>query len=182
MAFLPSSVSSLFQTWNEDAWEHFTSSMPSSTHSQEWEKFLFQQKSIEEGPKFQQEFSATEAIEPKTRPACHVPGCGKDYSRKSDLKNHIKIKHGEEALLARSDLKDKHAVLKKFPCPHAGCPSSCARRCDLLRHLKIKHNDLRSSRKTKVFICREEGCGYKFTKTRSLTHHINSAHRRRDNI
>lgn len=156
------------QVWNEDAWQQFV--------SPEWDEILSPQNPIEEEQRVQPELPAPmiEGIKKTVRVACHVPGCGKDYSKKCDLKRHIEKHHGTEELLARPDLKDKYAEQKEFPCPHSGCKSSCARSYDLLRHLRTMHKNEPPPQKPKVFICVD--CQKELSRTDSLKRHVHEVH------
>lgn len=141
----------------------------------ECDGFLTPQDSIEEEQAAQPELMESqpvpmlEGIEKAERFACHVPGCGKDYSKKCDLKKHIKKTHGIMELLARSDLKDKYAEQKEFSCPHSGCPASCGRKEELVRHLRKIHNEEPLPKKNRPYMCMD--CQKRFTKKNHLNRH-----------
>ncbi|KAG0033651.1 hypothetical protein BGZ81_007778 [Podila clonocystis] len=64
-------------------------------------------------------------IKPTKRHICEIQGCGKVFTRASNLRTH----------------ETTHSRVKPFPCVHPGCMSKFARVHDMKRHLRNHTND-----------------------------------------
>ena len=83
------------------------------------------------------------------RPKCSE--CNKTFSKKGNLKTHMK----------------KHKGIT-FACTHPGCKQTYAQENSLTRHMK--------EHESTTFACTHSGCSSAFTNTYHLTRHVNSLH------
>jgi len=83
-------------------------------------------------------------VEKESSWSCPVPGCGKSYRFKGDLKYHAKRKHPDLLDLPSTISKPRSAKEgKSFPCPVPTCSCGFKWARDLRRHVKTKHPESR---------------------------------------
>ncbi|KAF8520422.1 hypothetical protein BU17DRAFT_75660 [Hysterangium stoloniferum] len=81
---------------------------------------------------------------------CPVPGCGSTFTRRFNLKGHLR----------------SHTSERPFACDWPGCDKAFARQHDCKRHYQLH------SAKAGTHMCK--GCGKSFSRTDALNRHLRS--------
>lgn len=81
---------------------------------------------------------------------CPVPGCGSTFTRRFNLKGHLR----------------SHTSERPFACEWPGCGKAFARQHDCKRHYQLH------STKAGTYLC--QGCGKSFSRTDALNRHLRS--------
>lgn len=126
-------------------------------------------------------------LEIKGKHVCNVDEqCHLSYTRKYDLKIHIMMNHGVEALKLRPDLKSKVTKLgRAFACPLQTCLSGYSRMSDLKKHMLGMHGDLgvrmlqshlEGKKTEKPFPCPHEDCKSGYSTIYDLKNHVKRIH------
>ncbi|KAF9310263.1 hypothetical protein BG003_008748 [Podila horticola] len=92
-------------------------------------------------------------IKPTKKHMCEIEGCGKVFTRASNLRTH----------------ETTHSRVKPFPCVHPGCESKFARVHDMKRHLRNHTNDFPYS----CVICEDK----RFVRNDPLWRHYHHEHK-----
>lgn len=90
--------------------------------------------------------------------ACPHDGCGKRFTRRSNLNQHVSAVHDRK---------------QTFECPHDGCGKRFARKGTLAQHVSAVHELVRP------FKCPHDGCGKCFSQKGHLDQHVTVVHARK---
>lgn len=114
---------------------------------------------------------------------CPEPECGRRFSRKYTMLEHLKTHTGEKPHLCPvrtcgkrfstsgnlSRHKRLHATIDPLPCPVQGCLSAFESANKLEKHMKFHRGDA-------VHVCTVNNCGKTFSTTGNLNRHIKQQH------